>query len=82
MQIVPDVPQTHMMHVYLNGDAERLAASLEVARERGVFLFRGLRDSPMPLWNAWELSVGDASLDVTPQEVAMLVAEVLERVHA
>ncbi len=80
VQIVPEVPQTHMMHVYLNGDPERLIeASVAVARERGVFLFRGLRDTPMPMWNSWELSVGDASLDVTPQEVAGLVADVLHR---
>ena len=48
ISIKPDPPQTHMMHVYLHGDAEHLnAAALEIARDEKVALFRNLRPTDL-----------------------------------
>ena len=43
IKIVPNPPQTNMMHVFIEGEQEALeAAALAVAKETGVWLFSGL----------------------------------------
>jgi len=69
--IKPDPPQTHMMHIYLNGDRDRLLeASLALAREERVALFPWLRPTDVPGWQTFELSVGDAADALTDDEIA------------
>ncbi len=68
--VKPDPPQTHMMHVYLHGDPERLeAAALAIAREEHVALFRSLRPTDLPDWTMFELSIGDAADALTDDEI-------------
>ena len=68
--IKPDPPQTHMMHVYLHGDPERMmAAALKLAREERLYLFRSLRPTDLPEWSMFELSIGDAADALTDDEI-------------
>jgi threonine aldolase len=80
VDVVPDPPQTPMMHLYLRGDRERLIdAALDVARERKVWLFGGLGPTPVPDVHVHELTIGEPALEVPPEEVADLFADLLER---
>jgi threonine aldolase len=80
IDVVPDPPQTTMMHVHLRGDADRLvAAALDLARERRVWLFGGLRPTAVPTAHVHELTIGEAALEVPTDEIAELFAEVLDR---
>lgn len=76
--VKPDPPQTHMMHVYLAGDPERLtAAALDVAREEKVHLFQALRPTDLPGWSMFELSIGDAADALTDNEIRDYFARVM-----
>jgi hypothetical protein len=62
-----------MMHVYVQGDPDRLqAAALEIARQRQVCLFRQLFPTSLPGWWKFEISVGDAALDLSDEEINQL----------
>lgn len=69
--VKPNPPQTHMMHVFLRGDRERLlAGALDIARTERVGLFGGLRATDVPdVWR-FELSIGDAAADMSDDEIA------------
>jgi threonine aldolase len=77
--VKPDPPQTHMMHVYLHGDPERLeGAALAIAREERVALFRSLRPTDLPDWTMFELSIGDAADALTDDEIRAYFTRVME----
>ena len=77
--VKPDPPQTHMMHVYLPGDVERLTeAGLAIAREERVALFGGLREAETPGYAAFELSVGDGADAFTGEEIGAYFRRVVE----
>lgn len=81
--IAPDPPHTNMMHVFIRGERERLEmAALELARDTGVWLFRALAPSQLPGYAKLELVVGDATLDLSGEEIAGLFAALLERSDA
>jgi hypothetical protein len=68
------------MHVLLRGERERLIdAALDVAEERGVFVFGGLASTTSPRRHRFELAVGSATLEIADDEAQALLAEVLER---
>jgi len=76
--IKPDPPQTHMMHVYLRGDRDRLlVASLALAREERVAIVPWLRPTEVPGWQTFELTVGDAADALTNDEIAGYFARIL-----
>lgn len=76
--IKPDPPQTNMMHVYLCGDREALTErALAIAREEQVALFFGLRQTEVPGWSMFELSVGDLENELSDEEVRTYFARVL-----
>jgi threonine aldolase len=78
--IVPNPPHTNMMHLFIRGDRERLeAAALDLARERGIWLFRSLGPTQLPLYHKLEFVAGDATLDLTTDEIAALFHELLSR---
>lgn len=80
VSVKPRLPQTHMAHVYLRGDTERLMeASVELAREHGVALFTGLRPSPVPDYSAFELTIGEGAAAFTTDEIVAFFARILER---
>jgi threonine aldolase len=73
----PNPPQTHMMHVYLRGDPERMSAeALAIAREERVLLFRALRPTDLPDWWMFELSVGDGADALSDDEIVAYFARV------
>jgi threonine aldolase len=80
LEVVPDPPQAAMMHVLLRGDPERLVdAALDVAEERGVYLFGALSPSTSPSWHVFEIPVGPATLEIRDDEACALLVEVLTR---
>jgi threonine aldolase len=82
IEVVPDPPQTPMFHILLRGDRERLAdAALAVAEERKVFLFGDPDPTTSPSVQRHEVMVGDATLQLAPEEVAELYADVLARAN-
>jgi threonine aldolase len=77
--VVPDPPQTHMMHVYTQGERDRLmAAAVHLARDERVSLFGWLAGTELPGYVKFELSVGDASDALSEEEIRTYFARVLE----
>jgi threonine aldolase len=77
VRIVPDPPQTCMMHVYLEGDRERLVSEAHrMAREEHTFLFADLQPADVPGWSVWEITIGDAAAAFTDDEVRERVARI------
>jgi len=80
IDVVPDPPQTPMLHLYLRGDRERLVeAALDVAEERRTWLFGRLADSPLPELHMVELQVCEPGLALSAEEAGALFDEVRER---
>ena len=80
IEVTPNPPHSNMMHVYLRGDAERLVdAALAIAEEKRVSLFSSLSASAMTNYHKLELSVGEATLDLSVEEIAGLFMELFER---
>jgi threonine aldolase len=83
IEIVPSPPQTNMMHVFLRGDKERLeAAAIDIARERGIWLYKTLSPSSLPSYFKFELTVGDAAMDLSEDEITSTFQDLLERARA
>ncbi|MCJ7756327.1 MAG: beta-eliminating lyase-related protein [Thermoanaerobaculales bacterium] len=73
VRVVPDPPHTNMMHVFLQGDKQRLlAAQKRVAREHDVDLFSSLTETIVPDVHRFELTLGDASLQFSGDQVREL----------
>lgn len=80
VEIVPHPPQTPLFHVLLRGKRERLAdAALSLAEERRVFLFADPRSTTSPGWQRHEVTVGESTLLLQPDELRDLYAEILAR---
>ncbi|MBI9047162.1 MAG: low specificity L-threonine aldolase [Anaerolineaceae bacterium] len=73
LTINPDPPHTNMMHVYVRGDKQKLEAKAQkIGEEEGVFMFFGLRDTAVPGCYMFEITVKDAGLEWTQEEVQEL----------
>jgi threonine aldolase len=71
--VLPNPPHTNMMHLFLRGEQARLeAGALEVARETGTWLFSRLAPTILPDLTRLELTVGEATLDISSQEITTL----------
>lgn len=78
LAIMPDPPHTPMMHLLLGRDAGALrAASLELAREEGIWTFNQFLATDVPGIQRVELEVGDATLEWQPAEVRKVVGRLL-----
>jgi threonine aldolase len=76
--ILPDPPHANMMRLVLPVDEKSLkAAACRIAREQGVYTFKWNIPGPTVATRLVELSVGDATLAFTPQEVADLIEELI-----
>src|SRR6185369_6850774 len=74
VEVMPDPPHTNMMRLLLRADEKGLrAAACRIARERGVYTFKASGPGQSAAVRMVELSVGDATLDFAPREVADLV---------
>jgi len=81
IEIVPDPPHTNMMHLFMRGERDKLeAAALDVAKETGIWLFYRLAPTLLPGLTLFELTVGEATLDLSGQEIVDVFRMVLARV--
>lgn len=70
VKIKPNPPQTNMMHLFLEGEIEKLEqALLDTAREQKTLLFRGFWPTQVPGIYKTELTILDASLKMTRDEI-------------
>ena len=77
----PDPPQVPMMHLLVRAPADVLLDNIRrVAQEQGIWTWRGPMATADPGVQAFELSVGDATLELTAEEVRDVVAALLEEV--
>jgi len=66
----PDPPHTHLFHIGLALDPHAANAARDrVAVEHGIWLFSGVRDGTAPGTCRFELTVGEATLALDPQDV-------------
>jgi hypothetical protein len=78
VEVVPDPPQTPMMHLHLRVDEKAfLAAARRIAEEQSLFTWTGSVATDSPSVRAVELTVGDATLAFTPAEVARVVQQLV-----
>ena len=77
--ILPDPPQTPMMHLYLRGaDEAILQASEDIAAETGVALIQRLRPADAPMTCVFEFTVGDGSRDLPAAELGVLFGRLMD----
>ncbi|HLG61062.1 MAG TPA: beta-eliminating lyase-related protein [Ktedonosporobacter sp.] len=73
IQVVPNPPQTNMMHVFLYGERAKLIdAALDIAEETGTWLFPSLVPAQLPSYHKFELTVGRATLDLPDETIREL----------
>jgi threonine aldolase len=78
--VVPDPPHTNMMHLHLRTTEAAVTAGIRrLASERSLWAFGGGAPLDTPGLCGLELTVGDATLAFTPDEVADIVHELLPR---
>jgi hypothetical protein len=78
VSVVPDPPQAAMLHVHVRRPLDRLGeAGLDLAERSGVWLGERWTPTEDPAVQRLELSIGEASLGVSPDEAAALYAELL-----
>jgi threonine aldolase len=83
VEVVPDPPQTPLFHIHLDGARDALVdAALTVAEERKVFLFADPSSTLTPGRQRHEAMVGEVTLQLAPDEVRDLYAEILARAAA
>ncbi len=72
--VVPDPPQTPMMHLHLRvGEEAFLAAARRMAEEQSLFTWSRTAAGETPAIRVVELAVGDATLGFAPHEVSEIV---------
>ena len=83
IEVMPNPPHTNMMHVFVRGTADRLEqAAMEIAREQKIWLVNGWLSSQIPAYQKFELTVGDASLEFTADDVTTLFQTLLQKATA
>lgn len=80
VRVVPDPPHTNMMHLLLDVAAEDFDANTRrLAEQDGAWTWPGGAPTLTPGVQRVEFSVGDATLDWEPQEIADVLAGLLRR---
>jgi threonine aldolase len=78
VEVVPDPPQTPMMHIHLRTTAAVVTAGIRrMAGEQGLWTWGGSMATDTPAIRRVELTVGDATLAFTPEAVADAVRSLL-----
>lgn len=79
-KVVPEPPQTPLFHILLPVDAaSATAARDDLIKERGVQVFSLAREESVPGWCGFEITISEHSMGFTPDEVADLIDELLQR---
>ncbi|MGN6793814.1 MAG: threonine aldolase family protein [Streptosporangiaceae bacterium] len=74
VRVVPDPPQTSMMHLLIDTTAERFEATARsLAAERGVWTWPKAMTTIDPLVQRVELTVGDATCELSVPEVVAAI---------
>jgi threonine aldolase len=74
VQVIPDPPQTPMMHLLLSTSAAGFrAAALRLAKDHGIWTWPEPMSRVDPLTQRVELAVGDKTLAVPPAEAASII---------
>ena len=69
-----------MLHVFVRSAADRLEqAALEIAQEQKIWLVNNWTPSQIPAYQKFELTVGDASLEFSAEEVTDLFKTLLKK---
>ena len=83
VRVVPDPPQVAMLHVYVEGEPERLReAALDIAEETSTFLTARFTPTALPTMQRTEIAVGAPTLEVPTAEIAELYGELVRRAAA
>jgi threonine aldolase len=78
VEIVPDPPQTPMMHLHLRVDEKAfLTAARRIAEEQSIFTWPRTSPGATPSTRVVEFTVGDATLHFNPDEVAGIVEQLV-----
>lgn len=78
VEIVPDPPQTPMMHLHVRVEEDAfLRAAVEIAEQEGIFTWPGIMPGLTPSTHVLEFTVGDATLAFTADEVADLIGRLV-----
>jgi threonine aldolase len=73
--VIPDPPQVPMMHLLLRVSKEDFAAAaLRLAKDRGIWVPPNCMSTADPAVQRIELSVGDATMEFEPAELAEIFA--------
>ncbi len=79
LQLLPDPPHTSMLHVVLSLDPEAaLLARDRVAEETGLWLFGSARREPLPGFSRFELTIGEAAMQLDVEQIAAGFRSLLE----
>jgi threonine aldolase len=74
VRVVPDPPQTSMMHLLLDTTADRFHAAVRaLAAERGIWVWGEPNATIDPGVQRFELAVGDATCELSADEVAGII---------
>jgi threonine aldolase len=80
VELLPDPPHTNMMHVFLRGEIDKLrTAALAIAEEKGIWLFSNLVPTQIPTYQKFEFVAGDATLDLSNDEIIALFQALFEK---
>jgi threonine aldolase len=78
--VTPDPPQTSMFHVLLPVDVAAVTAARDaILAEHGVQLFSHAGTESIPGRCRFELTVGENAMEFTPDEVGMLITDLVAR---
>ena len=81
--VVPDPPQTLLMHIHLATSVEAVTAGLRrLANEEHVWFVGGTAPTDTPGIRRVELSVGESTLTFSPAEVARIIGFLLPAVSS
>ena len=79
LRVNPAVPQTNMLHLHIDAEAEALLAARDrIAEEDGTWLFGGARAGGTPGWSVVEIYVGDRLLTLDDAFVVGRFTRLLE----
>jgi threonine aldolase len=78
VDVVPDPPQTSMMHLHLRTTAAAAISGVRrMANEQRLWTWPGSMATHVPGIRRVEIAVGDATLDLSPDEVAAAVRSLM-----